>query len=146
MDGQRGGQSEPGTAREYFPLRPPTFPALFPSPRVKDKPGGAAVRPSDCVRRLAAPHTGTPLITGAGLSLPDTKTPHADSRCIHSQTNKHHGCSCTHARERQENAKRLHRGTHSRFLKTFWQRSVARAEKGMPNSLESHQDGCLELV
>lgn len=61
------------TAREYF------FPSALPpsrlSPHVKDKPGGAAVWPSDCVRRLVVPHTGTPLITRAGLSLLDTKPP-----------------------------------------------------------------------
>lgn len=60
-----------------------------PSRHVKDKPGGAAVWPSDCVRRLAVPHTGTPLITGAGLSLLDTKTPHADTTA--------YTCTCKHA-------------------------------------------------
>lgn len=73
MDGQRGGKREQKDSEGiYFPFaRLPFF-----SLRVKDKPGGAVVWPSDCVRRLAVPHTGTPLITGAGLSLLDTKTPH----------------------------------------------------------------------
>lgn len=89
---EEGGKKEDGWAegrkervkdnegKKKFPLHPPSF--LFPAflfSHVKDKPGGAAVWPSDCVRRLAVPHTGTPLITGAGLSLLDTKTPHADS-------------------------------------------------------------------
>lgn len=71
----RGEEGESkGQRGNIFPSTS-SFPPLS-SPHVKDKPGGAAVWPSDCVRRLAVPHTGTPLITGAGLSLLDTKTPH----------------------------------------------------------------------
>lgn len=83
MDGQRGGKREQKDSEGiYFPsARLPFF-----SLRVKDKPGGAAVWPSDCVRRLAVPHTGTPLITGAGLSLLDTKTPHTHSHTPHMPT------------------------------------------------------------
>lgn len=97
-----------------FSLRPPSFPP-FSSPHVKDKPGGAAVWPSDCVWRLVVPHTGTPLITGAGLSLLDTKTPHADStEYTHMQTCKHNKCYICLCTEGETGG-----GERSKFLSVF---------------------------
>lgn len=74
MDGQRGRKERVKGQRGNI-FFPSTLPPSRLSPHVKDKPGGAAVWPSDCVRRLVVPHTGTPLITRAGLSLLDTKPP-----------------------------------------------------------------------
>lgn len=114
-----------GQSGEIFPLRPPSFPPF--SSHMKDKPGGAAVWPSDCVRSLAVPHTGTPLITGAGLSLLDTKTPHADSAactctCKHTNTMKAFISAWEHCgkNDRGEEAKKeipkcIHRSTHNYF-------------------------------
>lgn len=76
QDGWAEGRKERVKDSEGIFSPPPSSFPPFSSPHVKDKPGGAAVWPSDCVRRLVVPHTGTPLITGAGLSLLDTKTPH----------------------------------------------------------------------
>lgn len=101
------------TAREYiFPLLA-FLSFLF---EVKDKPGGAAVWPSDCVRRLAVPHTGTPLITGAGLSLLDTKTPHTHPHTHHTCQHRHneylHICPCAYSNEENKDG-------GWRFLSTF---------------------------
>lgn len=153
--GQRG--------KKIFPLHPPSFllPAFLFS-HVKDKPGGAAVWPSDCVRRLAVPHTGTPLITGAGLSLLDTKTPHADSTaytCTWKHANTMNACIsilCMWGKRKRESKKergrererilRVFTEVHVIISKMFWQSSAEKTEKGMPNSLETHQESSLELV
>lgn len=121
QDGWAEGRKERvKDSKGIFSLHPPSFPP-FSSPHVKDKPGGAAVWPSDCVRRLAVPHTGTPLITGAGLSLLDTKTPHADSAaytctCKHTNTANTRISACASERKREnEVSKCIHRSTRNYF-------------------------------
>lgn len=143
--GQRGGN--------IFPSDLPSFPPLFSPPHVKDKPGGVVVWPSDCVRRLAVPHTGTPLITGAGPSLLDTKTPHtAAYTCTCEHTNMMNTCVTACARERGVGGGgggflSVFTEVHVIISKMFWQRAArGETEKGMPNSLESHQESGLELV
>lgn len=103
MDRGKERESKGQQGKIFFSLHPPLLPAfLFSSLHVKDKPGGTAVWPSDCVWRLAVPLAGTPLITGASLSLLDTKTPHADcTACTLSmQTHKHNEYLLVHVRER----------------------------------------------
>lgn len=110
-----------GRVKDSEGIPPPPFPP-FSSPHVKDKPGGAVVWPSDCVRRLAVPHTRTPLITGAGLSLLDTKTPHADAAaCKHTNTPNTcmSACACVHETGPGRRFLRIRRGTRNYVSNTL---------------------------
>lgn len=112
QDGWAEGRKERVKDREGIFSPPPSLLPAFLFSSCEGQAWRAAVWPNDCVRRLAVPHTGTPLITGAGLSLLDTKTPHTDSTaytCTCKHTNTMNTCiSYEHVRERGKKSRRVY--------------------------------------